>query len=130
MLVIILLVVESLIQLYSFFVELYIMVFFLFFFDRKCFNFVVYIYAQVPPHCKIFFPSVYDPNHQLFILNFRGLSFSFPIDSKFEVCKFVSQHCTSAYSIAAVNDNMKGNSFLVCRVSMFLNSKFRETSRI
>ena len=32
------------------------------------------------------FISVYDPNHQLFILNFRGLSFSFPIDSKFEVC--------------------------------------------
>ena len=31
--------------------------------------------------------SVYDPNHQLFILNFRGLSFSFPIDSKFEVCE-------------------------------------------
>ena len=32
------------------------------------------------------FILVYDPNHQLFILNFRGLSFSFPIDSKFEVC--------------------------------------------
>nr|XP_002741257.2 PREDICTED: UPF0183 protein C16orf70 homolog [Saccoglossus kowalevskii] len=29
-------------------------------------------------------PGVYDSAHQLFILNFRGLSFSFPIDSKFE----------------------------------------------
>lgn len=29
-------------------------------------------------------PGVYDPTHQLFILTFRGLSFSFPIDSKFE----------------------------------------------
>ena len=75
-----------------------------------CFNLVVYIdmYAQILPHCKIFFTSVYDPNHQLFILNFRGLSFSFPIDSKFEVCEFFSQHCMSAYSIT-VNNNMKGN---------------------
>jgi hypothetical protein len=29
--------------------------------------------------------SVYDSEKQLFILNFRGLSFSFPIESKFEV---------------------------------------------
>lgn len=28
---------------------------------------------------------VYDENQQLFILNFRGLSFSFPVDSKFQV---------------------------------------------
>ena len=35
---------------------------------------------------SLMFILVYDPNHQLFILNFRGLSFSFPIDSKFEVC--------------------------------------------
>lgn len=29
-------------------------------------------------------PGVYDSSHQLFILNFRGVSFTFPIDSKFE----------------------------------------------
>ena len=29
---------------------------------------------------------VYDSNHQLFVLNFRGVAFTFPIDSKFEVC--------------------------------------------
>ncbi|CAM1330314.1 C16orf70 (predicted) [Pycnogonum litorale] len=29
-------------------------------------------------------PGVYDENQQLFILNFRGLSFSFPIESKFQ----------------------------------------------
>ena len=38
-----------------------------------------------PFNFAISFILVYDPNHQLFILNFRGLSFSFPIDSKFEV---------------------------------------------
>lgn len=29
-------------------------------------------------------PGVYDSSHQLFFLNFRGVSFTFPIDSKFE----------------------------------------------
>lgn len=30
-------------------------------------------------------PGVYDAAQQLFVLNFRGLSFSFPIESKFPV---------------------------------------------
>ncbi|CAK9290374.1 unnamed protein product [Gordionus sp. m RMFG-2023] len=29
-------------------------------------------------------PGIYDPNQQLFVLNFRGLSFSFPIESHFQ----------------------------------------------
>ena len=28
---------------------------------------------------------MYDSSHQLFVLNFRGVCFTFPIDSKFEV---------------------------------------------
>ena len=33
-------------------------------------------------------PGVYDSEKQLFVLNFRGLSFEFHIESKFEVSKF------------------------------------------
>lgn len=29
-------------------------------------------------------PGVYDSEKELFILNFRGLSFSFPVESKFQ----------------------------------------------
>lgn len=30
-------------------------------------------------------PGVYDADKQLFVLNFRGLSFSFPVETKFQV---------------------------------------------
>jgi hypothetical protein len=32
-------------------------------------------------------PGVYDTEKQLFVLNFRGLSFCFPVESKFQVSK-------------------------------------------
>jgi len=32
-------------------------------------------------------PGVYDTEKQLFVLNFRGLSFCFPVESKFQVGK-------------------------------------------
>lgn len=51
-----------------------------------CFFYFVLLYIYLTFIISLMFISVYDPNHQLFILNFRGLSFSFPIDSKFEVC--------------------------------------------
>ena len=51
-------------------------------------SFILYFYIIIylTFNISLMFILVYDPNHQLFILNFRGLSFSFPIDSKFEVC--------------------------------------------
>lgn len=33
-------------------------------------------------------PGVYDKEKQIFQLNFRGLSFSFPVESKFQVGTF------------------------------------------
>ena len=51
-----------------------------------CFFYFVLLYIYLTFIISLMSILVYDPNHQLFILNFRGLSFSFLIDSKFEVC--------------------------------------------
>jgi hypothetical protein len=41
-------------------------------------------------------PGVYDTEKQLFMLNFRGLSFCFPVESKFQVNTALTFSSTSS----------------------------------
>lgn len=38
-------------------------------------------------------PGVYDPEKEIFTLNFRGLSFYFQVTSKFQSGKFIAVFC-------------------------------------
>ncbi|XP_070574143.1 phagosome assembly factor 1-like [Ptychodera flava] len=64
-------------------------------------------------------PGIYDSAHQLFILNFRGLSFSFPIDSKFE------PHYTHGYLSSLQFPN--GASPVVSRMCIYTGNSLADT---
>jgi hypothetical protein len=57
-------------------------------------------------------PGVYDTEKQLFVLNFRGLSFCFPVESKFQVSKEL------AFSSAEVTERsfVNGRMVACCRL--------------
>lgn len=49
-------------------------------------------------------PGVYDAEKQLFVLNFRGLSFYFPVESKV--------HTVSTHKLGNLQNEMISNSFI------------------
>lgn len=58
-------------------------------------------------------PGVYDSEKQLFMLNFRGLSFYFPVESKFQ--------CGSTHNLGSLQFPA-GNSPLVSRLALYCGS--------
>lgn len=64
-------------------------------------------------------PGVYDAEKQLFQLNFRGLSFYFPLDSKFQT--------TSSHNLKSLHFP-SGSSPLVSRMAIFYGSSIDQTT--
>lgn len=80
-------------------------------------------------------PGVYDSEKQLFMLNFRGLSFYFPVESKFQSgkLKWLALIITIIqYFILASNHNLgslqfpPGNSPLVSRMAIYSGSNVEQ----